>query len=313
MIKIPDYSKVKLHIVGDVMLDRYWFGKTTRISPEAPVPIVSVNESNELPGGAGNVANNIAQLGCKVTLMAPTGDDDIAEKLEKELKKSNVECKFQVVSKNTTTTKLRVLSQNQQLIRIDFEGGLKDFNASKLSQMYEKTIHEADAIVFSDYNKGALKNIEELIEKANALNKPIFVDPKGKEFKRYKNATVLTPNLSEFEAVAGISQSEEELTQKAHTFVKNLKLEAMLLTRSEKGMSLFKKDGETIHVPSETREVYDVTGAGDTVVSVLSASYAAGSSLSDAMYLSNIAAGIVIGKLGAATVSLSELEKVTCL
>ena len=308
-INIPDFSKSRVLVVGDIMLDRYWYGDTSRISPEAPVPVVHVGESEERPGGAGNVALNIASLESIATVLGLTGDDEAADVLTKQLQKANVLCNFERLSGYATVTKLRVLSRHQQLIRMDFEDGFCGYDSKGLLRRFNKLISECDAVVFSDYGKGSLEIITPMVEIASSANKPIVIDPKGTDFSRYRKATLLTPNLSEFEAVVGVCSSDEDLVAKAEALVAELELEALLITRSEKGMTLVQRNQPVLHLPTRAQEVFDVTGAGDTVVAVLASVLACGDSLQTATALANLAAGVVVGKLGTATVTIDELKR----
>ena len=308
-LQIPDFSNARILVVGDLMLDRYWHGGTSRISPEAPVPVVHVNQSEDRPGGAGNVALNIAALGAKVTVVGPTGDDEAANTLEACLKAAKVDCKFTRFADSPTVTKLRVLSRHQQLIRLDFEEGFDSADFSQMMKEYEQQLSEADAVVLSDYGKGALRHSADLIALARKAGKPVLVDPKGTDFSIYKGATLITPNLNEFEDVVGSCSDESELVSRGNGLVKDHKLDALLVTRGEHGMTLLRDGEKEMHLPTQAREVFDVTGAGDTVISVLAITVGAGGSLPDAMALANLAAGIVVGKLGTATVSLPELRR----
>jgi D-beta-D-heptose 7-phosphate kinase/D-beta-D-heptose 1-phosphate adenosyltransferase len=308
-LHIPDFSKTRVLVVGDLMLDRYWHGGTSRISPEAPVPVVHVNQSEDRPGGAGNVALNIAALGAKVTVVGPTGDDEAANTLEACLNAAKVDCKFTRFADSPTVTKLRVLSRHQQLIRLDFEEGFDSADFSQMLEEFKQQLPEADAVVLSDYGKGALRNSIELIELARKAGKPVLVDPKGNDFSLYQGATLITPNLNEFEDVVGSCSDESELVSRGDGLIKANKLDALLVTRGEHGMTLLRSGEKELHLPTQAREVFDVTGAGDTVISVLAATLGANGSLPDAMALANLAAGVVVGKLGTATVSLPELRR----
>jgi len=308
LVSIADLDRFRLLVVGDLMLDRYWYGPASRISPEAPVPVVHVRDIEERPGGAANVALNLAALGVKVTLMGVVGKDDAAAVLRRRLERETIDCDFLYVPDCATTTKLRVISRNQQLIRLDFEDSFTQFNPTRLTERFRFALSNVDAIILSDYAKGCLRDVASLIKAARAAGKPVIVDPKGNDFKRYAGATVITPNMAEFEAVVGHCTDEAEFEQRAEMLRSSLSLQALLVTRSEKGMSLFQQGHPPLHQPTHAREVYDVTGAGDTVIATLAAGIAAGLSLSDAMYLANLAAGVVVGKLGTATVSMAELQ-----
>jgi D-beta-D-heptose 7-phosphate kinase/D-beta-D-heptose 1-phosphate adenosyltransferase len=290
------------------MLDRYWHGATSRISPEAPVPVVRVEQIEERPGGAGNVALNIAALGTKVTVLGLTGDDEAADALERYLHAAQVNCQFERVPGFSTVTKLRVLSRHQQLIRLDFEDGFTGHIPQGMLQRFTQSLVQADVVVLSDYHKGTLRSAPDLIAAACAAGKPVLVDPKGADFEIYRGATLLTPNLVEFEAVVGHCRNDEELVEKGEKLRREFDLEALLITRSERGMTLIQAGHTALHLHAQAREVYDVTGAGDTVIGVLAAALAAGEDLAGATALANIAAGIVVGKLGTATVSADELR-----
>lgn len=308
-ITIPNFESARVLVAGDVMLDRYWHGSTSRISPEAPVPVVRVEEAEERPGGAGNVALNIAALGARVSLLAVTGTDEAARTLAGQLDAAGVRCLFQNIPGMATVTKLRVLSRHQQLIRLDFEGGIPGFEPEALVPAFRRALPEADVVVLSDYGKGTLGAVQELIKAARAAQRPVLVDPKSRDFSLYRGATAVTPNLGEFEAVVGHCRSEAELVERGTALMAQHELGALLITRGEHGMSLLQRGREALHLPAKAREVYDVTGAGDTVISVLAAAVAAGEDLAHATALANIAAGIVVGKLGTATVSVPEIRR----
>jgi D-beta-D-heptose 7-phosphate kinase/D-beta-D-heptose 1-phosphate adenosyltransferase len=305
---LPNFSKASILVIGDIMLDRYWLGDTARISPEAPVPIVKVNQHDERPGGAGNVALNIAALGAKVTLLGITGKDAGSESLKLQLDAAGVRHDILQLPETPTITKLRVISRHQQLIRLDFEEKFPVFNSTTLIDHYKKHLTGVNLVVLSDYGKGTLVASKELITLANALNIPVFVDPKGLDFSIYQGATTITPNLKEFETIVGACENEKTLVNKAHQFLKQFDIKNLLLTRGERGMTLITTEADDIHLPAHAREVFDVTGAGDTVIAVLGAAYAAGASLPEAMKLANLAASLVVGKLGAAFVSDGELQ-----
>lgn len=306
-VTLPNFSQAKILVIGDIMLDRYWHGGTSRISPEAPVQVVNVKQTEDRAGGAGNVALNIASLGAQVTLCGVTGDDEAAESLQKILQASGVECAFDKRAHQNTITKLRVISRNQQLIRLDFE---KDFDLQQGVELatVNNLIADFDTIVLSDYGKGTLKNTQELIQLARSLGKSVIADPKGSDFTPYTGATLITPNQSEFEAIVGTVKDEQDLDQKGEQLRQELKLDSLLVTRSEKGMALFEQDKPPYLLPTQAREVYDVTGAGDTVVAALAASIALNLSKVDAVQIANLAAGIVVAKLGTATANTQELQ-----
>jgi rfaE bifunctional protein kinase chain/domain len=307
MTALPKFDGAKILVVGDVMLDRYWFGDVSRISPEAPVPVLKVERVDERPGGAANVARNIAALGAQATLLSVVGNDEAGACLEKLLSEHrNLVALLHRDNTISTIIKLRAIARHQQLLRIDFEtppshevlhAALKDFHAQ---------LPLADAVILSDYGKGGLAHIAEMIRLARAAHKPVLVDPKGDDYARYRGATLLTPNRSEFREVAGSWKTEAELDKKAEKLRTELDLDALLVTRSEEGMSLFRAN-EVLHEPTHTREVFDVSGAGDTVIATLAVMLASGAGLPDAMRIANRAAGIVVGKLGTAVVSRDEI------
>lgn len=306
-LTLPDYDQASVLVVGDVMLDRYWTGPTGRISPEAPVPVVKVDQIEERPGGAANVAMNIAALGGHARLVGLTGIDDAARALNEKLSSLKVRCDFVSLPDYPTITKLRVMSRGQQLIRLDFEEGFHDVDADLILPRLEQALPNVKAMILSDYAKGALEHVRAMIELGRRAGVAVLIDPKGTDFERYRGATMLTPNLTEFEAVAGKVRTDEELVEKGLALLAQFELDALLVTRSEHGMTLLQKGQEPLHMPTQAKEVYDVTGAGDTVISVLAASLSAGKSLSDACKLANAAAGVVVGKLGTSTLSTIEL------
>ena len=306
-MKLPDFKQASVLVVGDLMLDRNWHGDTSRISPEAPVPVVHVRQTDDRPGGAGNVALNIAALDSKVTILGYVGQDDAATSLQSALEDANVSCLFERMENRATITKLRVLSRHQQLIRLDFEDGFHDLPVENIQQNFKTALQQHDLVILSDYGKGTLQSAQAFIESAKAANKKVLVDPKGTDFSKYRGASLITPNWSEFQAVVGECVDEAAIVEKGLALLKELQLEALLVTRGEKGMTLLQPNEEPLHLPTQAREVFDVTGAGDTVISTLAASLAAGSSFAEATVLANQAAGIVVGKLGAATISQHEL------
>jgi len=304
---LPNFNRAKILVVGDVMLDRYWFGDVNRISPEAPVPVLKVERVEERPGGAANVARNIASLGAHSTLLSVVGADEAGDCLEKLLTQhGNVNALLHRDSTISTTIKLRAVARHQQLLRIDFETqpSHEVLNA-KLADFRAK-LPDADVVILSDYGKGGLTHISEMIKLAREAGKPVLVDPKGDDYTRYAGATLLTPNRSEFREVAGGWKNEAELNEKAERLRKELKLEALLVTRSEEGMSLYRAN-EILHEPTQSREVFDVSGAGDTVIATLAVMLACGAEWSHAVRIANRAAGIVVGKLGTAMVSRDEI------
>lgn len=307
-ITLPEYENAQVLVVGDVMLDRYWHGPTGRISPEAPVPVVKVEEIEERPGGAANVALNVAALGGQATLIGLVGDDEPASALAKGLESVHVTTDFVTVSDFPTITKLRVLSRHQQLLRLDFEEGFHEVDSAPiLEKMQTSLTAKNNVVIFSDYNKGSLADIQAMIKVAKKAGAKILIDPKGADFEKYRGATLLTPNLSEFETVVGHCRTDQELVDRALVLIKQFDLEAILVTRSENGMTLVREGQEPFHMPTQAQEVYDVTGAGDTVISVLGSSLAAGSSFEHACTLANAAAGVVVGKIGTSTVNTIEL------
>ena len=306
-IRIPDFSRTRVIVVGDVMLDRYLFGSTGRISPEAPVPVVHVNQTDNRPGGAANVAVNLASLGVETRLVGIVGKDTAADTLQSVLKQRNVACDFSRVEDRPTITKTRVQSRGQQLIRLDEENAAiarGDGIATALS----RSLSGAGAVVLSDYGKGTLSNIGELIEICREAAVPVLVDPKGTDFSKYRGASLLTPNQAEFEAVAGICETDDELVRHARRMIDELDLAALLVTRSEKGMLLVESGEEPVFLSTQAREVYDVTGAGDTVIATLAGAVASGDELASAAALANLAAGLVVRKIGVASVTPGEIR-----
>jgi rfaE bifunctional protein kinase chain/domain len=299
-------ARTRLLVVGDVMLDRYWFGEVERISPEAPVPVVKIARNEERPGGAANVARNAAALGTQVTLISVVGDDEAGRTLERLLAGDKVRTSLHRDAALPTTVKLRVVARQQQLLRIDFETTPShEILATKLAD-YERVLPEFDAVVLSDYGKGGLAHIERMIEQASARGTPVLVDPKGEDYRRYRGATLLTPNRTEFREVAGSWRTEAQLATRAQQLRAELSLAALLITRAEEGMSLF-TDAGALHFPAQAREVFDVSGAGDTVIATLGALLGARADLATAVRIANQAAGIVVGKLGTAVVHPDEL------
>ncbi|QLI82927.1 D-glycero-beta-D-manno-heptose-7-phosphate kinase [Chitinibacter fontanus] len=293
-------------VVGDVMLDRYWFGDVERISPEAPVPVARITKTDERAGGAANVARNIVALGGHAKLLSVVGDDEAGRNLERLLLDAGIDTCFHRDASISTTVKLRVLARQQQLLRIDFENlPNHEVLAAKLDE-FKASLHGIDVVILSDYGKGSLAHVQAMIQAANTAGKPVLVDPKGDQYAAYAGATLLTPNRSEFRQVAGSWSNESELVEKAGQLREKLNLQALLVTRSEEGMTLF-KDGEVVHKPTQAREVFDVSGAGDTVIATLGLMLAAGLSMPEAMEWSNKAAGIVVAKLGTAVATADEL------
>lgn len=296
----------KTLVVGDVMLDRYWFGGVNRISPEAPVPVAKITRTENRPGGAANVARNIASLGGQVTLLSVVGNDEAACDLEELLKQENIHTILKRDETISTIVKLRVLAKNQQLIRIDFEEKPSHEILAEVLDEYEAMIDDYEVIILSDYGKGGLSHIIQMIKIAHEHNKIILLDPKGDNYSKYTNATLITPNKNELEDAVGSWESEAELQQKALKLKSQLGLEYLLLTRSEEGMTLFANSG-IYYYPTVTREVYDVSGAGDTVIATLGLLLANKVAIEQAVLVANIAAGIVVAKVGTATVSREEL------
>jgi D-beta-D-heptose 7-phosphate kinase/D-beta-D-heptose 1-phosphate adenosyltransferase len=306
-LSIPDFSRASVLVAGDVMLDRYLFGGTGRISPEAPVPVVHVRDTDDRAGGAANVAVNLVSLGIDTTLFGVVGKDDEAATLQAVLEQQDIKCRFQSVKNWPTTTKTRVQSRGQQLIRLDREE--QDVSGSEaLTKSLQKAMKSASAVVLSDYGKGALADVTAMIDLCRNADIPVLVDPKGSAFDKYRGATVLTPNQSEFESVAGVCESDDKLVECARNMIADLDLGALLVTRSEKGMLLVEASDEPVFLSTRAREVFDVTGAGDTVIAVLAGALASGESLAAAAALSNFAAGLVVRKTGVASVSPAEIR-----
>lgn len=296
----------KILIVGDVMLDRYWFGDVERISPEAPVPVVKIEHMEERLGGAANVARNAATLGAQVTLLSVVGADEPARAIERLLGAEKIQARLRCDTKLPTTVKLRVIGRRQQLLRIDFETKpSREVLADSLAD-YQASLPSFDLVVLSDYGKGGLAHIATMIADARRAERPVLVDPKGEDYSLYGGATILTPNRAEFRQVAGSWKTEDELTRKAQSLRTDLDLEALLVTRSEEGMTLYRKQGVQ-HIAAQAREVFDVSGAGDTVIATLAVMLAAGADMAAATAVANRAAGIVVGKLGTAVVTPDEL------
>ena len=298
--------KARVLVVGDAMLDRYWFGAVDRISPEAPVPVVRVTREEERLGAAANVAYNVVTLGAKASLLTVVGDDEASHKLEALVAQTGIEPHFGRDAHSKTTVKLRVIGRQQQLIRLDFENTPKTEILASQSAAFGGLLQNHDAVLFSDYGKGGLAHVGDMIASARAAGKAVLIDPKGSDYSRYKNASVITPNRLELQQVIGVWRDEADLQANVQNLRAQLGLDAVLLTRSEEGMTLFDAQGQ-LHVSALAREVFDVTGAGDTVIATLAACVAAGLSLRAALPLANRAAGLVVGKFGTATVSYEEL------
>lgn len=306
-LSIPDFSKTRVVVAGDVMLDQYLFGATSRISPEAPVPVVHVQKTDDRPGGAANVAVNLASLGAGTQLIGAVGDDAAANTLENLLTACGIDCDFARVSDRPTITKTRVQSRGQQLIRLDQENAA-ELRDSALTETLGEAVAGAGAVVLSDYGKGALTDVGKMIQLCREAGVPVLVDPKGRDFEKYRGATLLTPNQGEFETVAGHCASDAELVTRGWQMIEDLELTALLVTRSEKGMMLLEAGNEPLFLSTQAREVYDVTGAGDTVIATLAGALASGQSLATASALANIAAGLVVRKIGVATVTPGEIQ-----
>ena len=299
-------AQARVLVVGDAMLDRYWYGAVDRISPEAPVPVVRVTRQEERMGGAANVAYNIVTVGARASLLSVVGDDEASHQLEALVAASGITPCFGRDPRLKTTVKLRVMGRQQQLLRLDFENTPENEVLASQSAAFDQLLPQHDSVLFSDYGKGGLAHIALMIGQARAAGKVVLVDPKGSDYSRYRGATAITPNRAELEQVIGLWHDEADLQMRAHKLREDLQLEAVLLTRSEEGMTLFDTQGQ-MHVPAVAREVFDVTGAGDTVIGTLAAVLAAGLSLREAVPVANRAGGIVVGKFGTATVSYEEI------
>ena len=305
-IAAPDLAKVRILVVGDVMLDRYWFGEVSRISPEAPVPVVRIERREERLGGAANVARNAAALGAHCGLLGVVGADEAGAQVAQLLHDSGIHSYQQRDEALSTNIKLRVIGRQQQLLRIDFEDAPTDTVLRDKLTQFNALLPGYDVIILSDYNKGSLVNVAHMIAAARAAGKIVMVDPKGEDFSPYAGASVLTPNKSELRRIVGSWSSEEQLTAKAQGLREQLRVDALLLTRSEEGMSLYTAN-EVLHMHADAREVFDVSGAGDTVIATMASMLGAGMPMADAIMTANRAGGIVVGKLGTATVTREEL------
>lgn len=303
-------KRARILVTGDAMLDRYWFGSVERISPEAPVPIIRIEDIEERAGGAANVAMNVAALGGRCTLVSVVGDDEAAGSLQSVLGAAGVAAQFTLEPQGKTVTKLRMVSQHQQLIRADFDGAPGDASLADSMTRYESALADTDVVIMSDYGKGGLSHIEAMIEVANARSIPVLVDPKGTDFERYANASIITPNLREFEAVVGTVADDDDLRGKAIELIRALNIHGLLITRGDKGMVLVEKEKQWFDYPPSAREVFDVSGAGDTVIAAFGVAYALALPDEDAVRLANAAAGVVVGKLGTATVTFDEVSAV---
>jgi rfaE bifunctional protein kinase chain/domain len=300
-------KRTQILVVGDVMLDRYWYGAVDRISPEAPVPVVRVTREEERLGGCGNVAFNVVSLGAKASLLSVVGDDDNGQRLRRLLDASGIQTHLGSDPQLQTTVKLRIIGRQQQLLRADFESEPRSEVLASQTRQFHTLLPQHQAVLFSDYGKGGLTHIADMIAAARAAKLPVLIDPKGSDYSRYAQATVITPNRAELQQVVGRWHDEAHLLQLAQTLRQDLKLDALLLTRSEEGMSLFDAQG-VLHVPAVAREVFDVTGAGDTVIATLASLMGAGLSMREALPWANKAGGIVVGKFGTASVTFQELS-----
>ena len=304
---LPDLSQVHVLVVGDVMLDQYWFGAVERISPEAPVPIVAVDNGDKRGGGAANVALNVVGLGAKCTLLSVTGDDAHASELEQLLAEHGIDVIFLKDKHYETTVKQRVISRNQQLIRLDFERKPGAELLLQCQHKFEELVVTANSVIFSDYGKGCLSNITDMIKQAKAENIPVSVDPKGKSYSRYRHASLITPNLAEFELVVGDLDNEQMMNEKAKKLINEIAIDHLLVTLSEKGMKMYSSDNSMHYSPARAREVYDVSGAGDTVIACLGTLLASGLDTKNILEIANAAAGIVVAKLGTAVANIDEI------
>ncbi len=300
------FSSARVLVVGDVMLDRYWYGDVERISPEAPVPVVRIQREEYRLGGSANVAFNVFSLGAKASLLSVVGEDEASQQLEALLSKTGIEPFLGRDADLKTTVKLRIIGRQQQLLRADFEAKPQKEILASQTERFSQLVNTHQAVLFSDYGKGGLAHVKDMIDQAGLAKCPILVDPKGTDYSRYEGASVITPNKSEMQEVVGIWHNEEELKLKAQNLRQSLNLQAVLLTRSEEGMSLFDKEGD-FHVKAQAREVFDVTGAGDTVIATLASLMACGFSIREALPWANKAGGIVVGKFGTASLSFKEL------
>lgn len=309
MTNLPSLDRLKqahVLIVGDVMLDRYWYGAVDRISPEAPVPVVRVTREEERLGGCANVAYNVVTLGAQASLLSVLGDDDNGKRLSELVASNGIQAHWGRDAQLQTTVKLRIIGRQQQLLRADFENEPQSEVLASQNQLFASLLGQHQAVLFSDYGKGGLTHVADMIAQARAAKLPVLIDPKGTDYRHYAGATVITPNRGELQQVVGRWQDEDSLAEKAHNLRTSLGLEALLLTRSEEGMSLFDAQG-VVHVQAQAREVFDVTGAGDTVIATLASLVATGMSLRDALPWANKAGGVVVGKFGTAGVSYQEL------
>lgn len=306
-LRTDQFSHIRTLVVGDVMLDRYWFGKVDRISPEAPVPVLAVQEEQVRAGGAANVAHNLLALGAKSTLLSVVGDDQAGREIKQILDEYGAQTKLTIDTNFKTIVKLRMIAQNQQLLRADFEQKPSEEVLAQCLSDYQLAVQDADVVILSDYGKGGLTHVATMIDLARGAGKPVIIDPKGSDYSRYKGATLITPNMKEFEAVAGTVSSEADFSRKAQALRNDLDLDYLLVTRSEQGMSLFTRAGEQINSPATALEVYDVSGAGDTVISLMALVAVSGFTNEQKLTLANTVAGIVVGKLGTAVATIDEV------
>ena len=303
-----DFRDTQVLVIGDLMLDQYWLGDTSRISPEAPVPVVKVNAAETRLGGAANAALNVQSLGAQVTVAGILGDDDNGRKLKQLLANKQIQDATLISSGCQTISKLRMISRGQQVVRADFEDTFAEEAIGHITQQSCEQVGKFPVVLLSDYSKGTLEQCQQMIQAANAAGARVVVDPKGSDFRKYRGAFCLTPNLCEFETIVGKCQNEQDMFHKAAELIRSIELDALLLTRSEQGMTLFLADGSHHHFNAKAQEVFDVTGAGDTVIATLATALAKGIDIADAVMLANTAAGIAVGRMGAATVTPLELK-----
>lgn len=301
------FTDINALVVGDVMLDRYWFGSVDRISPEAPVPVLAVQKEEVRAGGAANVAHNILALGAKTNLLSVVGDDEAGREIKNIIDSYGATTSLQIDRSVSTIVKLRMVAQNQQLLRADFDQQPSEEILAQCLSDFEKALDASNVVILSDYGKGGLRHVTKMIDLAKDKGLPIIIDPKGSDYTRYQGATLITPNMKEFEAVAGVAENEQDFESRARKLRQDLKLDYLLVTRSDKGMSLFSKDGEHINSPAKAIEVYDVSGAGDTVIALMALAMASDFSNAERLELANTVAGIVVGKLGTAVASIEEV------
>lgn len=301
------FSQTRVLVVGDVMLDRYWFGSVDRISPEAPVPVLQVQRAEARAGGAANVAHNIQALGGQSHLLSVIGRDDAGQEIQAILDGYGAKTSLTIDESIQTIVKLRMLAQNQQLIRADFEQAPSDEVLAQCLEDYQSSLTDSDVVILSDYGKGGLRHVASMIELAREHQVPVIIDPKGNNYSRYKGATLITPNMREFEAVVGAVESDDDFSQKAFELREELDLDYLLVTRSEQGMSLFSREGERTDSPAQALEVYDVSGAGDTVIALMALLVTSDFNDQQRLNLANVVAGIVVGKLGTAVATIDEV------